>query len=179
MLIIINMVGITNIKSEKLIGDCLFITYPRANYFFVAKRTVDDNYSVLLYNLEAIESPLATAIDCISEDDLINFAQHHNYYSGLKSIILSTSHIYNTSNIFNTSFLELVTINERKWDWYKYRWDYCFHSIPYTSLNQPDDDDNNNPEYEDDYSAASWEAMTEGMYGDMPEGFNGDYDFLG
>ncbi len=25
----------------------------------------------------------------------------------------------------------------------------------------------------------SWDAMTDGMYGDMTEGFDGDYDFLG
>lgn len=24
-----------------------------------------------------------------------------------------------------------------------------------------------------------WDAMTDGMYGDMPEGFDGDYSFLG
>ena len=25
----------------------------------------------------------------------------------------------------------------------------------------------------------SWDALTDGMYGDMPEGFDGDYEFLG
>lgn len=30
-----------------------------------------------------------------------------------------------------------------------------------------------------DYMRDSWDAMTDGMYGDMPEGFDGDYDFLG
>ena len=25
----------------------------------------------------------------------------------------------------------------------------------------------------------TWDAMTDGMYGDMPEGFDGDFDFLG
>ena len=24
-----------------------------------------------------------------------------------------------------------------------------------------------------------WDAMTDGQYGDMPEGFDGDFDFLG
>lgn len=37
--------------------------------------------------------------------------------------------------------------------------------------------------YEDnsrtDYEADTWDAMTDGMYGDMPDGFDGDYDFLG
>ena len=30
-----------------------------------------------------------------------------------------------------------------------------------------------------DWRAESWDAMTDGMYGDMPEGFDGDYDWLG
>lgn len=35
--------------------------------------------------------------------------------------------------------------------------------------------------YEDAYDQESdlWDAMTDGMYGDMPDGFDGDYDFLG
>lgn len=30
-----------------------------------------------------------------------------------------------------------------------------------------------------DYMRDTWDAMTDGMYGDMPDGFDGDYDFLG
>ncbi len=30
-----------------------------------------------------------------------------------------------------------------------------------------------------DYMRDTWDAMTDGMYGDMPEGFDGDFDFLG
>lgn len=34
--------------------------------------------------------------------------------------------------------------------------------------------------YDDnDFMRDSWDAMTDGMYGDMPDGFDGDYDFLG
>lgn len=34
--------------------------------------------------------------------------------------------------------------------------------------------------YDDyDYMRDSWDAMTDGMYGDMPDGFDGDYSFLG
>ncbi len=31
---------------------------------------------------------------------------------------------------------------------------------------------------EPDYARDTWDAMTDGMYGDMPEGFDGDYSFL-
>lgn len=38
-----------------------------------------------------------------------------------------------------------------------------------------------NHNYEDDfdYKRETWDAMTDGMYGDMPDDFDGDYDFLG
>ena len=29
-----------------------------------------------------------------------------------------------------------------------------------------------------DYMGDSWDAMTDGMYGDMPDGFDGYFDFL-
>ena len=31
----------------------------------------------------------------------------------------------------------------------------------------------------DEWKKDTWYAMTDGEYGDMPEGFDGDYDFLG
>ena len=33
--------------------------------------------------------------------------------------------------------------------------------------------------YKDCDMRDSWDAMTDGMYGDMPDGFDGDCDFLG
>ena len=37
-----------------------------------------------------------------------------------------------------------------------------------------------NRKYDDyDYMADTWDAMTDGMYGDMPDGFDGDFDFMG
>ncbi len=36
----------------------------------------------------------------------------------------------------------------------------------------------NEPDY-NDYERDTWNAMTDGQYGEMPEGFDGDYDFTG
>lgn len=33
--------------------------------------------------------------------------------------------------------------------------------------------------YDDDYAGTTWDAMTDGMYGDEPDGFDGDYSFMG
>ncbi len=51
--------------------------------------------------------------------------------------------------------------NEREEENYDYGRDYY------------DDYDQN------DWMSDTWDAMTDGMYGDMPEGFNGDFDWLG
>ena len=35
-------------------------------------------------------------------------------------------------------------------------------------------------DYEDcDYARDTWDATTDGMYGDVPDGFDGDYSFMG
>ncbi len=68
------------------------------------------------------------------------------------------------------------------------RWDVYF-----SDLNPSLDDDDDNDDYydrdydrsdygydsSDDWMSDTWDAMTDGMYGDMPEGFNGDFDWLG
>ena len=45
------------------------------------------------------------------------------------------------------------------------------------------DDNDNEASYNDiddvDYMRDTWDAMTDGVYGDMPDGFNGNFDFLG
>lgn len=44
-----------------------------------------------------------------------------------------------------------------------------------------DDDFYEHDSYDDDYDyrRESWDAMTDGQYGDMLDGFDGDYSFLG
>lgn len=67
------------------------------------------------------------------------------------------------------------------------------HNVTFRSLNpsladEVDDDnedfldryDSGVDDYDDtDYMRDTWDAMTDGQYGDMPEGFDGDFDFLG
>lgn len=67
------------------------------------------------------------------------------------------------------------------------------HTVTFQSLNpsliDEEDEDNESildcydsgcDDYDDtDYISDSWDAMTDGQYGDMPEGFDGDFEFLG
>ena len=45
--------------------------------------------------------------------------------------------------------------------------------------NNEDFYDHNSYDNDYDYRRESWDAMTDGQYGDMPDGFDGDYSFLG
>ena len=45
--------------------------------------------------------------------------------------------------------------------------------------NHNSDDDDYDYDYDYDYERDTWYAMTDGQYGDMPDGFDGDYSFLG
>lgn len=61
------------------------------------------------------------------------------------------------------------------------------HTVTFQSLNpslaeEEDDNDDFPNRYDSDYDyymRDTWDAMTDGQYGDMPEGFDGDFDFLG
>ena len=50
-------------------------------------------------------------------------------------------------------------------------WDDSDDEYAYDSYDRYDDDN--------DWMRDTWDAMTDGQYGDMPEGFDGDFAFLG
>jgi hypothetical protein len=108
-----NYVGITDINSDVLIGDCLLITYPVNNYILIGKKGTEGNYSVLLYNLDNLKQPVAVAIQNISEDDLVHHAEGHwlkmvvdTSLSGLKALIVPNS------RFLENKFIDLVTTKE-------------------------------------------------------------------
>ena len=84
-------------------------------------------------------------------------------------------------DIFDEDFQSLVTkIEEEKIKhksdnkyWFTFNW----YSLGFS------DDNDNEASYNDiddvDYMRDTWDAMTDGVYGDMPDGFNGNFDFLG
>lgn len=108
-----DIVGITNINSDVLIGECLLITYPINNYVLIGKKESEKNFSVLLYNLDNLAQPIAIAIQRISEDDLIHHAEGHwlkmevdTSLSGSKSLIMPNS------RFLENKFKELVSTKE-------------------------------------------------------------------
>ena len=108
-----NNVGITNINSDVLIGDCLLITYPINNYVLIGKKESEEDFNVLLYNLDDLAQPVAVAIQSISEDDLVYHAEGHwlkmvvdTSLSGLKALIVPNS------RFLEKKFIDLVTTKE-------------------------------------------------------------------
>lgn len=108
-----NNVGITNINSDILIGDCLLITYPINNYIFIGKKESEKNFCVLLYNLDNLAQPVAVAIHSISEDDLFLYAEDHwlkmefnASFHGVKALIVPNG------GLFDNKFIDLVTTKE-------------------------------------------------------------------
>ena len=59
---------------------------------------------------------------------------------------------------------------------------YWFSKDIHVSFGDDDDEDDYYDDRGDDdwdYERETWDAMTDGMYGDMPDGFDGDYSFMG
>ena len=102
--------------------------------------------------------------------------------------------------IVNESGEEVLPLKYNIWKFYgkdyptiKYFEGEEEHTVSFVSLNpllEEDDEDNNDDyldrydsgydDYDDtDYMRDTWDAMTDGQYGDMPDGFDGDFDFLG
>lgn len=97
--------------------------------------------------------------------------------------------------IINEAGEEVLPLEYNVWKFYgkdyptiKYLKDGVAHTVSFESLNpdlvvESDDDDFYDSGYDDydsrDYMRDTWDAMTDGQYGDMPEGFDGDFDFLG
>lgn len=84
-------------------------------------------------------------------------------------------------SVFNEDFIISQNIEERN-DPFEEKEPYWFSVNIIASLSR----DNYNYDYnydggdgDRDYGRDTWDAMTDGMYGDMPDGFDGDYDFMG
>lgn len=158
-----NNVGITNINSDVLIGDCYLITYPINNYVFLGKKGVEGNYSVLLYNLDNLRQPIAVAIQSISEADLIYHAEGHwlkmeidTSLSGLKSLVIPRS------RFLDNRFKELVSTIEGT--------DYKFGSYDNSYFFSNDWRFNHDKENYD-YGGNEWEDN-----GDLMDALDGETD---
>lgn len=168
--------GIRTISDIVIPADYLFFTKPDNGYFFGAKELDDGNSSLTLFHIDKRTTPIATAIESVKTSSLISDLA----YGRLKLDFYGGDDLTNArvpkSNIFSEDFLKLVDDTESNYFVDKWKNPYYFGTDYRIGA-----EDYYEPDYSDDrdYMRDSWDAMTDGMYGDMPDGFDGDFDFLG
>ena len=161
-------------------GTCV-LTYPIGGYVFGVWNFEDDKYMVKLYNILKPDIAPIIAIKCIEEEDLMKKISRGYFMITLNEESEGYSRIMlPIHEIFDEEFLMLISQKETGEIFPPF--EECYWYTDGQHLIKPnDDDDYNDGGYRDDsdYMRDSWDAMTDGMYGDMPDGFDGDYDFLG
>ncbi len=170
-------VGIRSIADLIIPCEYLFFTMPVCGYFFGAKELDEKNAHLVLFHASDLTKPICTVITSIKTDSLISDLS----YGMLKLHFLRGSKLSDAQvskkNMFTPEFLKLIAEDEYnscigKWkDRYYFGSDYRLEEEVYHDSGYDNDSH--------DYMRDSWDAMTDGMYGDMPDGFDGDFDFLG
>lgn len=170
-------VGIRTISDIVIPCDYLFFTRPENGYFFGAKELDDGKSSLTLFHINDPAKPIASAIDSTKTSSMISALA----YGRLKLDFWGGNDLSNArvpqKDIFSSDFLKLVDDTETNYFIDKWKNPYYFgtdYRIEAEDYYEPDYSD-----YDRDYMRDSWDAMTDGMYGDMPDGFDGDFDFLG
>lgn len=155
------------------------LTKPVLDSVFAAQKIDDKNYSVLLLNTQNADS-IITAINKVDYWELIELIGKGKLQLLTDKNSSDNKRIFvRDKSIFNESFISPLNIEERN-EPFDEKIQYWFSEDIHVSF-EGDDDDYYDDEGDDgyDYKRDTWDAMTDGMYGDMPDGFDGDYDFLG
>ena len=179
----ISGVGISTFIQEIISCDKGYslLTKPVQDSVFAVQKIDDDNYSVLLLNTQNADS-IITAIDKVNYWDLVELVG-----KGKLQLLIDKDSSDNKplsvrdKSIFNDGFIAALNIEERD-EPFDEKTQYWFSEDIHVSFGGDDDDDDYYDEGGDDdwdYERETWDAMTDGMYGDMPEGFDGDYSFMG
>ena len=185
-----NKIGIVSFKNTLYLPLNYFaITYPVNGYMFAFKELQDANCSVDFIQIEGEKVPIKNAIATKPKNRVIAEIKSGMYYiihkdekKGLKAIS-----VYRPS-IFDDSFASLINSESHGVLYDKYYYNYYYHNYSqnnYWFSNDLDlQEQNNNYDTvveDDDWNSEreTWYGMTDGMYGDMPEDFDGDYSFLG
>ena len=172
-------VGILDKDNQFVIKPQFYaLTYPVGNLFIGTTENEKGEFTMSLYNLSS-KNILDEGIELRVEESrssmehmfrnhillLYHINEDDDAYSGY-AFENGTAWIKSEiAGKFNPMCVGQVGKFNHKRYWFSYNDMEPEESYSY-------DDDN-------DYMRDSWDAMTDGMYGDMPEGFDGDYDFLG
>lgn len=155
--------------------SCILLTYPVNGYVFAVSQP--KKYKVKLYDLNNLTTEPIEAVSSIEESELMDgltygslLIESNANVKGLSSIVVPYL------SFFNDAFQKLISsVESQKKFNSESKGRYWFSD----GIHLVEKSYNNSNEEEVDYMSDTWDAMTDGMYGDMPEGFDGDFDFLG
>ena len=157
------------------------LTYPVDGFVFGISEIDDSNCKVSLYNINEKGFIPMPAISSVNEWTLLDMIKKGLLHISLRDAEMNLKRIsVIKKDVFDKAFGSLVSEEETASPKsssnppYWYTEDFRLSKLK----NQYDD---NYQDYRDDpdYMRDTWDAMTDGMYGDMPDGFDGDFDFLG
>lgn len=160
-------------------GTCI-LTQPIEGYVFGVYEYDRDKCKVSLYNIYDENFTPIVAIESIESETLMDYILRGKLFIELDAEFTDTHRIVMPDiSIFDSSFREIINNKEsnihfapfEKWYWYSDQHHLIKHEDCHSDYDGYDDDH--------DYMRDTWDAMTDGMYGDMPDGFDGDYDWLG
>ena len=157
------------------------LTKPVSGNVFAIKSIDEDNYTVVFLNIEE-PSQITTAIERIDYWDIAGLLREGKLQI-LANKEPSEVHRFQVrdTSVFDDSFISShgveqleVPFDNKTQYWFSVHFDI--------GLGEDDDDDDfydggNDDDW--DYRRETWDAMTDGMYGDMPDDFDGDYSFMG
>lgn len=170
--------------SGKVVAEIKYeaITYPVDGVFFAIRRNEENKKmgNIILYysknsqikNIEVIkEKELDILFKYLLDGEL--YINKVNYSDNIIRVTINNDTLLDKKKYGE---IELTTSSKKtKYTKNKY-WYSSIDILKKQQTSNQDYYDNNN---DNDYLSDSWDAMTEGNYGDMPDGFDGDFDFLG
>lgn len=161
--------------------DTFILTYPVNGFVFGISDIDDNSCKVTLYSIDEKDFTPITAISSVDERTLLELIKKGGLCISstdtekkLKGISVLKRDIFD--EVFSSLMSEVETTPHQNSSNSPYWYTEDYRLSESDSLCNGDYQD-----YGDkpDYARDTWDAMTDGMYGDMPDGFDGDYDFLG
>ena len=177
-----NKVGIVSFEDPSILPmDYFAFTYPVNNYLFAFKDEQDSNCSVDLILIMDSKISILNAISSKPREDIIELILNGSFIitpkpseNGLKSIS-----VYQPT-IFDDGFASEINNKSEGFLCYPFETVYWFSND--SALKEPKhqyyQERNNYRDDDIDYARETWDAMTDGMYGDYP-GSGVDYDTIG
>lgn len=165
-------VGVRNYKEVILPAEYLFISNPVDGFYLAAKEIDGENSCLTLFSFNDYNFKLVI-IPKILTSELIKATKYIPSEVEAKNVDKTILAEY---TILAQAYIDDASSNNPYWSFAKINYftdDYRLRKDTYCSRDYYGDYDR------PDYAGDTWDAMTDGMYGDMPDGFDGDYSFLG